>query len=86
MVARPTAWGNRYAVGETLEHIDGSIVVVRDRVHAVALHREWLAWQMRRLPTMREDIRRDLGGHDLCCWCPLDGPCHADNLIEIANA
>ncbi len=20
------------------------------------------------------------------CWCPLDQPCHADVLLEIANA
>lgn len=26
-----------------------------------------------------------LGGRDLACWCPLDGPCHADVLLEIAN-
>ena len=23
--------------------------------------------------------------HDLACWCPLDQPCHADVLLEIAN-
>ena len=22
---------------------------------------------------------------DLACWCPLDQPCHADVLLEIAN-
>jgi len=22
---------------------------------------------------------------DLACWCPLDKPCHADVLLEIAN-
>jgi len=32
-----------------------------------------------------EDVRRELAGRDLACWCPLDGPCHADVLIEIAN-
>jgi hypothetical protein len=26
-----------------------------------------------------------LRGHDLACWCPLDVPCHADVLIELAN-
>lgn len=31
------------------------------------------------------DIRRDLAGHDLACWCPLDQPCHADVLLELAN-
>jgi hypothetical protein len=26
-----------------------------------------------------------LHGHDLACWCPLDQPCHADVLLELAN-
>jgi hypothetical protein len=29
---------------------------------------------------------RGLRGKDLACWCPLDYPCHADVLLEIANA
>ncbi|WP_280193252.1 DUF4326 domain-containing protein [Nocardia farcinica] len=31
-------------------------------------------------------VRAELGGRDLACWCPLDQPCHADVLLEIANA
>jgi len=27
----------------------------------------------------------DLTGHDLACWCPVDQPCHADVLLELAN-
>lgn len=27
-----------------------------------------------------------LRGLDLACWCPLDQPCHADVLLELANA
>jgi hypothetical protein len=27
-----------------------------------------------------------LRGHDLACWCALDQPCHADVLLELANA
>lgn len=29
--------------------------------------------------------KRLLAGKDLACWCPLDQPCHADVLLEIAN-
>jgi len=36
-------------------------------------------------PTIAE-IRVELDGHDLACWCPLDQPCHADVLLELANA
>jgi len=34
----------------------------------------------------------ELAGHDLVCWCPLEDergrrvPCHADVLLELANA
>lgn len=33
----------------------------------------------------RPDIA-PLRGRDLVCWCPLDQPCHADVLLELANA
>lgn len=33
---------------------------------------------------MRDDIAR-LRGKNLACWCPLDQPCHADVLLELAN-
>ena len=30
-------------------------------------------------------VRSELKGKDLACWCPLDQPCHADVLLQIAN-
>lgn len=27
----------------------------------------------------------ELRGKNLACWCPLDQPCHADVLIQLAN-
>lgn len=32
-----------------------------------------------------DDVRRELAGKDLACWCPLGEPCHGDVLLEIAN-
>jgi hypothetical protein len=35
-----------------------------------------------------EQLRNPLAalrGKDLACWCPLDQPCHADVLLELAN-
>lgn len=59
---------------------------VVDACHAVDLHRAWLrlavapsGW------TWAEQARAELAGLDLCCWCPLDGCCHADTLLEVAN-
>lgn len=31
------------------------------------------------------DIKAELAGHDLACWCPLDQACHADVLLKLAN-
>lgn len=32
-----------------------------------------------------DDVKRELRGKDLACWCPLDQPCHADVLLKLAN-
>jgi hypothetical protein len=69
VVARPTRWGNPYPVGQ------------HGRTQALQLHREWITNQ----PDMIIAARRDLTGKDLACWCPLDQPCHADTLLELAN-
>lgn len=31
------------------------------------------------------DIRRELAGKNLVCWCPIGSPCHADVLLRVAN-
>lgn len=36
------------------------------------------------LPSV-EEIRAELAGKDLMCWCPEGQACHADYLIAIAN-
>jgi Domain of unknown function (DUF4326) len=72
VVARPTKWGNPYRPDEMT------------RAQAVAKYqRNFLAGKLK---ISVEDVRRELKGHDLACWCPLNGPCHADLLIKIANA
>jgi hypothetical protein len=68
---------------EELEHLgllsDYSIVVTERRHDAVSEHiRESGA------TNMREYAPVVLRGHDLACFCPLDQPCHADVLLELA--
>lgn len=36
-------------------------------------------------PPRLAEIRAELAGRDLACWCPLDQPCHGDVLLELAN-
>jgi len=38
-----------------------------------------------RLDFSVQDVRRELRGRDLACWCPLDQACHAGVLLTIAN-
>jgi hypothetical protein len=32
-----------------------------------------------------DDVRANLPGKPLGCYCPLDQPCHVDVLLKIAN-
>lgn len=36
------------------------------------------------LPVSVADVRRELAGRDLACWCPLGEPCHRDVLLAVA--
>jgi Domain of unknown function (DUF4326) len=49
------------------------------RDQAIRLYRGWLE-QNGKTAEMAE-----LAGRDLACWCPLNQPCHADVLLELAN-
>lgn len=46
---------------------------------AVRLYRGWV-FNLRSAADIAE-----LRGKNLACWCPLDQPCHADVLLELAN-
>jgi hypothetical protein len=89
IVARPSKWGNPWAVGRSSlpgmwavwNARTGEVrSVVYNRVEAFTLAVGFFATDV--LPNL--DVEA-LAGRDLCCWCPLDGPCHADVLLEIAN-
>lgn len=86
VVDRSTPWGNPFVVGK-----DGT------RARVVELFRYLLVGYIcvsckpsldalieyrRHLSEHLEELR----GKDLACWCPLGAPCHADVLLEAANA
>lgn len=85
VVARPSKWGNPFRVGdEAVAHFAyGSKPIVIWPDLAVVLYRS--ALDEGALRVSLEDVRRELAGRDLACWCPLDAPCHADVLLELAN-
>lgn len=94
-VARPSRWGNPYVVveragrwdvlGPSGRVIDTATTARAARALAVAEFRTAVLHGRRTVPPVTT-IRDRLKGLDLACWCPLDGPCHADVLLELANA
>lgn len=86
VVSRPSTWGNPY-----------SVEVYGNRESAVGEFQRFLdtrrqgwrqdSWYVRgaHYPSDHE-IRAELAGRDLCCWCPLDQPCHGDVLLDVANS
>jgi len=87
-VGRPTRWGNPFQVGDPLtKHFSGASRldgVIRDARHAVDLY-SLHTGAMGNYELDDDEVRDALAGRDLVCWCPLDQPCHADVLLEIAN-
>ena len=88
-VGRPTRWGNPFAIGSLLglsgyDHADRWQEVHIGAASAGQVVEAYRAWLTRwgGIPGLDPSILR---GHDLACWCPLDQPCHADVLLELAN-
>jgi len=91
-VGRPSNWCNTWKVGGIITddgpryygrryaYIDGQL--------AAELFRRW-ATQDGPLDhdsrQFREQVRAELAGHDLACWCPPGWPCHGDVLLDLAN-
>ena len=81
-VGRPTVWGNRWKPG-----IFSAVLgrTIQCNAEAVEVFSEVMA-RGEDSSSWRAFAREKLRGKDLACWCPLDQPCHADVLLEIANA
>lgn len=86
-VGRPSRWGNPWKITPALGR---RLWSVYDPIRNLFLGEfptaeraaYWAAQGFRR------DFDGDLAplrGHDLACWCPLDQPCHADVLLDLAN-
>ena len=83
--ARPARWGNPFKI------IAGSVTQASN-LGVVHKYEQWLTtknvlagggWDEAK-PTI-EEIRRELGGKNLACWCNEGNACHADILLGLAN-
>jgi hypothetical protein len=100
VVARPSKWGNPFRVVRAQSHRDGPFdmwavtyptddrwlvrfdLVADARADAVDRYRRNVLDGDQSFVAL---LRAELAGHDLACWCPMDQPCHADVLLELAN-
>lgn len=71
-VGRPSKWGNPFTGAGPIDHD--------------LMKQYFQAWIVRpENAAFREEVRSELAGKDLACWCPLDKACHADVLLVVAN-
>ena len=77
-VARPTKWANPYDVAK-YGH-EQAIEKYREGI----LGQDLLTQRGKELARVGKDLF-ELRGKNLACYCPLDQPCHADVLLELAN-
>ncbi len=71
-VDRSTKWGNPYKVEDHPRRTPEMVV-------------RWFREDLLKLLERHPDTLKPLRGKNLACWCPLDQPCHADVLLELAN-
>lgn len=97
-VARPGRWGNPFRVD--LLGRERALGMFRDALqgffspHIVgdlsdsdfnAMYEAKERWRKRLGYDHPASALYELRGKNLACWCPLDAPCHADVLLELAN-
>lgn len=93
IVGRGTRWGNPYKLDGTID-----LRYIRSDLHDIARSEQQKARSQREVVhafhlnllcgalsfTIR-DVKRELRGKDLACWCGAESPCHAEVLLSIAN-
>ncbi|MEH6391148.1 MAG: DUF4326 domain-containing protein [Sulfitobacter sp.] len=81
-------WGNPWIIG--MNHCGRDAFgtyreePIKDAATAVRCFEDMLEIELRNYPSA-DEIRAELGGKNLACWCNLGTPCHADVLLRIAN-
>lgn len=96
IVSRPSKWGNPFEWREAMYELGCTEQEAKQWAKETYLELAMLALsdQPRRptsiigCETEKTFIRENLGslaGKNIACWCPLDKPCHADILLELAN-
>lgn len=91
VVARPSKWGNPYRIDDYREDwpdcTDEELRSMAVSDFRGLVEGRWDHLENPAPPSYPsvDEIRAQLAGRNLACWCPLGTPCHADVLLEVAN-
>jgi len=79
--------GRGGAYGNPFSHILSSKAdfIVDSREEAIVIYREWITQKLRNEPALAEDMKRELKGKVLGCYCKPKA-CHGDVLVEIVES
>lgn len=84
-VTRPGKWGNPFVVGEfgtREECLNAFTYLMQGNICLTS--KSTIDKQKKYYNHVKENLK-ELKGKNLACFCPLNKPCHADILLEIAN-
>ena len=87
-VTRPGKWGNPFTVKQCRDAGYAASDTEAARI-CVEAFRAWILGEKHwahGMPMASPPDVSELRGKDLACWCAVGSPCHADVLLEIANA
>lgn len=90
-VGRPTKFGNPYKPVDYLKSLQGvhqlqkipTIDLTNSKFYEFCV--DAFKHYIESNPELMSLVKKELKGRNLSCFCPLDQPCHADMLLEIAN-
>ncbi|MEO9625875.1 MAG: DUF4326 domain-containing protein [Qipengyuania citrea] len=88
-VDRSTKWGNPWSVPGDFKNPADAVERFRSAVIGPVLDGKQCrpnAAAKSYIGTIIDCAPIELRGKNLACWCSLDQPCHADVLLELANA
>lgn len=93
-VARPGIWGNPFTIRRAQEIGYFKCDDAGAQAHVVECFRSWISgsnkwWMGEESESRRAQFHANLPslrGKNLACWCKPGEPCHADVLLELANA
>jgi hypothetical protein len=88
-VGRPSRWANPFKIFRTCVGgpygVDNfkTYEIAKSHIEAVEIS---ISLFIEYCKNNHDDIKKELMGKNIACWCDLDQPCHADWLLEIANS